>query len=137
MRETLIVIGLVVLAVALRSARGNCIRKVGAITFLFASFCLFYFISSSLLIGCIGALLWFFLPWVELLTRIRRHPRLCNVSVVIISSSVEESDIRRAYGRGANSYVTKPVDNRALQSLYASVANYWTLTNIACPETAG
>ena len=77
------------------------------------------------------------LDGIEPLTRIRRHPRLCNVSVVIISSSVEESDIRRAYGRGANSYVTKPVDNRALQSLYASVANYWTLTNIACPETAG
>jgi len=77
------------------------------------------------------------LDGIELLTRIRKHPRLCNVSVVIVSSSMEESDIRRAYGRGANSYVTKPVDNRALQSLYASVANYWTLTNIACPTTAG
>ena len=72
MRETLIVIGLVVLAVALRSARRNCIRKLGAITFLFASFCLFYFISGSLLVGGAGALLWFFLPWFELLTRIRR-----------------------------------------------------------------
>ncbi len=72
MRETLIVIGLVVLAVALRSARHNGIRKLGALTFLFASFCLFYFLSDSLWIGALGALLWFFLPWVELLTRIRR-----------------------------------------------------------------
>jgi hypothetical protein len=72
MRETLIVTGLVVLAVALRSARHNGIRKLGAITFLFASFCLFYFISDSLPLGLAGALLWLFLPWVELLTRIRR-----------------------------------------------------------------
>ncbi len=37
MRETLIVIGLVVLAVALRSARTNLLRKLGALTMLAAS----------------------------------------------------------------------------------------------------
>lgn len=77
------------------------------------------------------------LDGIELLTRIRRHPRLCQVSVVIVSSSSEEDDIRLAYGRGANSYVTKPVDNRALQALYASVTNYWTVINLACPTSTG
>lgn len=72
MRETLIVTGLVVLAVALRSSRLNGIRKLGALTFLVASFCLFYFLTGSLCAGSLGALLWFFLPWFELLTRIRR-----------------------------------------------------------------
>lgn len=72
MRETLIVIGLVVLAVALRTARGTGLRKLGAITFLAASFCLFYFPTRSLFAGFSGAFLWFFLPWIELLTRIRR-----------------------------------------------------------------
>ncbi|MEO5915926.1 MAG: hypothetical protein ABIS50_16950 [Luteolibacter sp.] len=71
MRETLIVIGLFVLAVALRSARTNCLRKLGAITFLSASFCLFYFLTGRLWAGVLGTVLWFFLPWVELLTRIR------------------------------------------------------------------
>ena len=71
MRETLIVIGLLVLAVALRSARSNCCRKLGAITFLAASFCLVYFLTGRLWAGFLGMLSWFFLPWIELMTRIR------------------------------------------------------------------
>jgi len=72
MRETLIVIGLMVLAMALRSARMGLLRKLGALTFLAASFCLCYFITENLVGGVFGVLLWLFLPWVELLTRIRR-----------------------------------------------------------------
>jgi hypothetical protein len=72
MRETLIVIGLLVLAVALRTARTMGVRKLGALMFLVASFCLFYFVTGSLLAGMAGVLLWLFLPWIELLTRIRR-----------------------------------------------------------------
>ena len=72
MRETLIVIGLVLFAVGLRSAHTACIRKLGALVFLLASFCLLYFLTGSILWGYTGVLLWFFLPWIELLTRIRR-----------------------------------------------------------------
>lgn len=72
MRETLIVIGLVLLAVGLRSAHTGYIRKLGALVFLLASFCLLYFLTGSLFWGSMGVLLWFFLPWIELLTRIRR-----------------------------------------------------------------
>ena len=71
MREIFIVFGLVVLAMALRSARVNCLRKLGAFVLLAASFCLFYFISGYLAVGLIGVVLWFFLPWIELLTRVR------------------------------------------------------------------
>jgi hypothetical protein len=76
MRETLIVIGLFVLAMALRSSRINVCRKLGAATFLLCSYSLFFFISGSILIGALGASLWFFLPWFDLLTRARhlRHP---------------------------------------------------------------
>lgn len=72
MRETLIVIGLVILAVALRSSRTNLLRKLGALVLLGASFCLFYFTTGSFAGGLFGVLLWIFLPWIELLTRIRR-----------------------------------------------------------------
>ena len=77
------------------------------------------------------------LDGIELLTRIRSNPELRGVAVVIVSSSSEERDIRRAYDRGCNSYVTKPVDIRELQSLYASVVNYWTQTNIGYPKPVG
>jgi hypothetical protein len=73
MRETLIVIGLFVLAVALRSARGHLMRKLGALTLLGATFFLFYYLSGSRVVaGLMGAGMWLFLPWIELLTRIRR-----------------------------------------------------------------
>ncbi len=69
------------------------------------------------------------LDGVELLSRIRRHPPLRHVPVVMVSSSAEEEDVLRSYERGCNGYVTKPVDCRTLRSLYASLANYWIRTN--------
>lgn len=72
MRSCLIVIGLFVLAFGLRSARRGMIRKLGAVTFLGASFAGFFFVTGCLTWGVIGVVIWFFLPWVELLTRIRR-----------------------------------------------------------------
>lgn len=71
MRETLIVLGLLLLAFALRSARRNLLRKLGAILFLLTSFAFFFFVTGSTVAGVVGAGIWFFLPWVELLTRIR------------------------------------------------------------------
>ena len=71
MRETLTVIGLLVLALALRSSRSNILRKLGALTFLASRFCFFYFISGSWVSGLAGVGVWFFLPWIELVTRIR------------------------------------------------------------------
>ena len=71
MKETLIVIGLTVLAIALRSCRSPLLRKSGALMMLFASFCLFYFLTDTWVGGLIGVFLWFCLPWVELLTRVK------------------------------------------------------------------
>lgn len=72
MREMLIVSGLVCLAIGLRCSRKACLRKLGAVLFLGASFALFRFVFDSVWAGVCGAMLWFFLPWFELLTRIRR-----------------------------------------------------------------
>lgn len=73
------------------------------------------------------------LDGIELLSRIRSDPRLRHVAVVMVSSSMEERDIRRSYDSGCNGYVTKPLNIRSLYSMYASVASYWTQTNIPCP----
>lgn len=72
MQETLIVIGLLVLAVALRSAHGALLRKLGALTFLIATYWLGFFLSGSRIGGLIAVSVWAFLPWIELLTHIRR-----------------------------------------------------------------
>lgn len=72
MRELLITACLFITAMALRSIRHAIARKAGALMFLVGSFWLFYFPAQSVLSGLCGVLLWFFLPWVELLTRIRK-----------------------------------------------------------------
>jgi hypothetical protein len=73
MRETFIVVGIFIFAVALRTSQSPTIRKIGALTFVAVSFSIFYFVSGrNEWWGLVGALLWLFLPWVELLTRIRR-----------------------------------------------------------------
>lgn len=72
MRESLIVIGMLVFAAALRSAHTHSLRKIGAFTFLAASFYLLYFLTGCVLGGLAGVIVWLFLPWIELLTRIRR-----------------------------------------------------------------
>jgi len=72
MTEIFIVLGVVVLSVALRSFRVRFLRKLGALGILAATFLFFYYLTGSIAAGVGGLLLWFLLPWVELLTRIRR-----------------------------------------------------------------
>ena len=71
-KEILIVVGIVVFAAAFRSCRKNWSRKLGAFLFLGASFLAFYFLTGCLCWGCFGIIAWFFLPWIELLTRVRK-----------------------------------------------------------------
>ncbi len=72
MREILLVVGLIVLGMALRSARSVIARKLGAAVYLAVSFLAMYFATGRIWAGFLGVVAWFFLPWVELLTRIRR-----------------------------------------------------------------
>jgi len=44
---------------------------------------------------------------------------------VIVSSSESPSDINRAYELGANAYMVKPVDYRAVEHLFQSITQYW------------
>jgi hypothetical protein len=71
MQNFLIVLACVVIGVALRSCRTLILRKLGALTFLGASFLTFWLGFGSIAAGLLGAALWFLLPWFDLLTRIR------------------------------------------------------------------
>jgi two-component system response regulator len=46
----------------------------------------------------------------EVLRRIRAHDRMRHLPVAILTSSDEESDVRKCYELGVNSYIRKPVD---------------------------
>jgi hypothetical protein len=72
-----LILGVAVLSVALRSFQSAFSQKAGALGILLASYLLVYFITNSHVLGALAAASWFFLPWVEILTRIRtlRLPR--------------------------------------------------------------
>ncbi len=72
-----ITLGVAVLSVALRSYESSFSQKVGAFGILAASFLGIYYITDNWVLGVCSALSWLFLPWVEILTRIRalRLPR--------------------------------------------------------------
>lgn len=67
----LLTLGVAVLSVALRSYQTSLAQKAGALGILVATFLFVYFATGSWIWGMIGALAWLFLPWLEILTRIR------------------------------------------------------------------
>jgi hypothetical protein len=73
MFEFLLILGIAVLAFALRSSTHHWVRKGGALCILSASFLAGYFLSNGRLwCGALAAASWFFIPWIEIIFRIRR-----------------------------------------------------------------
>lgn len=75
MSEFLLVCGVVIFSVALRTFAHPALRKTGAVGILAATFLAVYFLTGSPAWGLVAVLGWFLLPWLEILTRIR-HLRL-------------------------------------------------------------
>jgi two-component system response regulator len=69
----------------------------------------------------------------EVLRRLRSHPRTCLVPVVMLTSSMEERDLAASYGRGVNSYVRKPVDFAAFMEAVRQLGLYWLVLNAGPP----
>jgi two-component system response regulator len=65
----------------------------------------------------------------EVLRRIREDPRTRLLPVVILTSSLEESDLVRSYGSGCNSYVRKPVSYTEFVEAVRQLGLYWLVLN--------
>lgn len=66
----------------------------------------------------------------EVLAWIRAQPNLKRLLVVILTSSSETADISRAYDRGLNSYLVKPVGSDAFVDMLKTIKLYWLITNM-------
>src|SRR5437764_14008818 len=66
-----LIFGVAALSAGLRSFQNTYAQKAGALWILASTFLAFYFIFGSWIWGFVGALAWLFLPWLEILTRIR------------------------------------------------------------------
>jgi two-component system response regulator len=69
------------------------------------------------------------LSGLEVLQRIREDQRLRHTPVVIITSSREEPDVKKAYALGVNSYIVKPVEFEPFVDAMTQVGLYWVLLN--------
>jgi two-component system response regulator len=65
----------------------------------------------------------------EVLQRLRAHPRTKTLPVVILTSSREDVDLLRGYRLGANSYVRKPVDFGDFVEAARQLGLYWLVLN--------
>jgi len=69
----------------------------------------------------------------EVLRRLRAHPRTESVPVVILTSSKLDEDVLRGYALGANAYVRKPVDFAEFAAAAKTVGLFWLLLNEPAP----
>ena len=74
---------------------------------------------------------------IEVLRRIREHPRTRLLPVVVLTSSNEERDVVTSYGLGANSFVRKPVDFDEFHRAARQLSLYWLVLNEPPPHTGG
>lgn len=61
----------------------------------------------------------------EVLDELKNDPVLRTIPVVVLSTSDAERDVLRAYGQGANSFVTKPMDAEDFNRVIHGIENYW------------
>lgn len=65
----------------------------------------------------------------EVLRKIKSDPQMKMIPVVILTSSAEDPDIKKAYELGANSYIIKPVDFNVFFKTVADLGLYWLVVN--------
>ncbi len=65
----------------------------------------------------------------EVLKEVKSDERTKNIPVVVVTSSREDPDIKKAYSLGANSYVVKPVDFEQFFEAMGNLGLYWLLVN--------
>lgn len=65
----------------------------------------------------------------EVLRAIKSDAQTRDIPVIVLSSSKEDSDIRRCYDLGANSYVVKPLDFEEFTETVQRIGTYWLETN--------
>lgn len=66
---------------------------------------------------------------IEVLERIKSDKRTKKIPVVILTSSAEDSDLKKCYQLGANSYIVKPVDFESFVDAVSKLGFYWLLLN--------
>ena len=61
----------------------------------------------------------------EVLAKIKAHPKLKRIPVIVLTTSTLEQDVAHTYDLGANTYITKPVQFEEFISVVSTIRDYW------------
>lgn len=65
----------------------------------------------------------------EVLEWIKRQPSLKSLIIIILSSSIYEDDIERAYKLGVNAFLVKPSSAKVLVDMCRAIKHFWLTYN--------
>lgn len=65
----------------------------------------------------------------EVLRQIKANVKLRGVPIVVLTTSADNQDVKKAYELGANSYIVKPVDFDKFVEVASQIEIYWTVLN--------
>lgn len=66
----------------------------------------------------------------EVVSKLKMHPTLRTIPVIMLTSSANITDVQNAYLNGANSYIVKPVDFDRFRAFAAEISRYWLNLNL-------
>ena len=67
----------------------------------------------------------------EVLRRLKEHPRFSTIPVIVLSIVADERDVEEAYRLGCNSYIVKPNSFDKYMEVTAQLEFYWCALNTA------
>lgn len=70
----------------------------------------------------------------EVLGRLKQHPKFRTIPVVMLTTSAEDRDVQAAYALGVNSYIVKPVSFDKFMDVAEKIEVYWGVLNLPCAE---
>ena len=65
------------------------------------------------------------LPLDDLLREIKSDPDLCSIPVIVMSTSVDDEDVRVSYREHANAFVSKAPDFDQLVETFEAIGAFW------------
>lgn len=67
----------------------------------------------------------------DVLTWLRKQPTFGSMVVIVFTTSAVQTEVKRAYRMGANSYVVKPGSLGQLEKVARNIEDYWFGVNLS------
>ncbi|MGD0815611.1 MAG: response regulator [Verrucomicrobiota bacterium] len=65
----------------------------------------------------------------EVLKWVRSEPAISTLPVIVLTSSLHDADVHRAYLQGANAYLVKPTNPGHLVAIAKTIKDFWLTHN--------